>query len=100
VSRAIREHNRTNPEDGIHEVIVHTGQHYDENISQVFFDELDIPQPDYNLEIGGGAHGAMTGRMLERIEHVLSGYGQRKEHDHVGSVIKTERICAGDLSSG
>jgi len=50
------------------EVIVHTGQHYDDNMSRVFFDELDIPIPDYNLEISGGPHGAMTGRMLEGIE--------------------------------
>lgn len=71
ISRAIREHNKTHGSDKIHEVIVHTGQHYDENMSQVFFDELDIPRPDYNLDIGGGTHGAMTGRMLEQIEHVL-----------------------------
>lgn len=53
------------------EVLVHTGQHYDENMSKVFFDELGIPQPKYNLEISGGLHGAMTGRMLESIEKVL-----------------------------
>jgi len=53
------------------ELLLHTGQHYDENMSQVFFDELDIPQPDVNLGIGGGTHGQNTGRMLEAIEAVL-----------------------------
>lgn len=53
------------------EVIVHTGQHYDNNMSQVFFDELGIPAPAYNLEIAGGTHGVMTGRMLEAIERVM-----------------------------
>jgi UDP-GlcNAc3NAcA epimerase len=53
------------------EVLVHTGQHYDDNMSKVFFEELDIPHPDYNLRISGGSHGAMTGRMLEAIETVL-----------------------------
>lgn len=56
---------------GVHEVIVHTGQHFDANMSQIFFDEMEIPQPDYNLEISGLNHGAMTGRMLEKIEEVL-----------------------------
>lgn len=55
----------------IEEVLVHTGQHYDENMSKVFFEELDIPHPKYNLEISGGNHGVMTGRMLEAIEKVL-----------------------------
>src|SRR5690606_33006667 len=49
----------------------HTGQHYDPNMSQVFFDELEIPAPKYNLEVSGGGHGAMTGRMLEGIEQIL-----------------------------
>ena len=53
------------------EVLVHTGQHYDENMSKVFFDELDIPPPRYNLEISGGRHGEMTGRMLAAVEDVL-----------------------------
>ncbi|CAN0618892.1 UDP-2,3-diacetamido-2,3-dideoxy-D-glucuronate 2-epimerase [Burkholderia multivorans] len=53
------------------EVIVHTGQHYDSNMSQVFFDELGIPKPAYNLEIAGGSHGVMTGRMIEAIERVI-----------------------------
>lgn len=56
---------------GIKEVIIHTGQHFDPNMSQVFFDEMEIPTPDYNLEISGLNHGAMTGRMLEKIEEVL-----------------------------
>lgn len=55
----------------IEEVLVHTGQHYDENMSKVFFEELQIPQPKYNLEISGGTHGAMTGRMLGAVEEVL-----------------------------
>lgn len=67
VSRAIRDRHAGK----IEEVLVHTGQHYDENMSQVFFDELDIPRPRYNLEISGGNHGAMTGRMLESVENVL-----------------------------
>lgn len=65
VSRAIKR------EKVLKEVIVHTGQHYDENMSDVFFDELDIPKPDYHLGIGGGSHGAMTGRQIETIEGVL-----------------------------
>ncbi|MCP5184166.1 MAG: UDP-N-acetylglucosamine 2-epimerase (non-hydrolyzing) [Pseudomonadales bacterium] len=55
----------------IDELIVHTGQHHDDNMSSVFFDELGIPSPRYSLGIAGGTHGAMTGRMLEAIEHVL-----------------------------
>lgn len=53
------------------EILIHTGQHYDYNMSDVFFEELEIPRPDYNLGIAGGTHGKMTGSMLEAIEGVL-----------------------------
>lgn len=57
--------------EGIHEVLVHTGQHFDETMSAVFFEELGIPEPTYNLGISGGYHGAQTGKMLIGIEEVL-----------------------------
>ncbi len=63
VSRKLREHHT--------EILVHTGQHYDGNMSAIFFDELGIPAPDYNLGIGSGLHGAQTGAMLAAIEKVL-----------------------------
>ncbi len=54
----------------IEEIIVHTGQHYDANMSDIFFDEMKIPKPDYFLGIGGKSHGVMTGQMIEKIEEV------------------------------
>jgi UDP-GlcNAc3NAcA epimerase len=57
--------------DQVREVIVHTGQHYDANMSQVFFDEMQIPRPDYELEVGSGEHGAQTAAMIEGIEKIL-----------------------------
>ena len=65
VSREIAKH------DQIQEIIVHTGQHFDKNMSDIFFDEMKIPKPDYNLNISGLSHGAMTGQMIEKIEEVL-----------------------------
>lgn len=56
---------------GIDEILVHTGQHFDANMSEVFFDELEIPRPEHHLGIGGGTHGQNTGRMIEAIEKVL-----------------------------
>ena len=67
LSRAIKNHFS----DRIQEVIVHTGQHYDDNMSQVFFDELQIPRPDYNLHVGSASHGVQTARMTEGIEALL-----------------------------
>ena len=56
---------------GLKEILVHTGQHFDASMSDVFFDELDIPKPAHNLEINSLGHGAMTGRMLEKLEAVM-----------------------------
>lgn len=57
--------------EDVQDIIVHTGQHYDSNMSDVFFEELGIPAPTYHLGIGGGTHGQMTGRQLEAVEKVL-----------------------------
>ena len=65
VSRALREG------QGAEEFLIHTGQHFDENMSRVFFEEMGIPEPDANLAISGGNHGAMTGAMLTEIEKIL-----------------------------
>lgn len=59
------------PKVGVEEKIVHTGQHFDSNMSEVFFEEMEIPRPAYHLEIHNLSHGAMTGRMLEGIEKIL-----------------------------
>lgn len=67
LSRAIKQHYS----NSIREVIVHTGQHYDENMSQVFFNELGIPAPDYNLNTGSGSHGKQTASMITGIEEIL-----------------------------
>jgi len=62
-----REFNRA----GIKEILVHTGQHFDENMSDIFFNQMNIPEPDYFLDINSLNHGAMTGRMIEKIEEIL-----------------------------
>lgn len=68
ISRAVKDHFAGQ----IEEKILHTGQHYDANMSQVFFDELGIPQPDYNLGVGSGSHGVQTAKMIAGIEEVLT----------------------------
>lgn len=67
LSRAIKE----GFSDQIEEIIVHTGQHYDANMSNVFFEELGIPLPNYNLSVGSGKHGQQTAKMIEGIEEIL-----------------------------
>ncbi len=67
LSRAIK----NNYSNAIQEIIVHTGQHYDSNMSQVFFDELQIPAPNYNLNVGSASHGKQTAMMIQGIEEIL-----------------------------
>lgn len=69
LSAAIASHRKRG--GAVEEVMVHTGQHYDPNMSQIFFDQLQVPRPKYNLAVGSGSHGAMTGKMLEAVEQIL-----------------------------
>lgn len=89
VSKAIQE------TEGLTEVLVHTGQHFDANMSDVFFDQLGIPRPDYQLNIHSGSHGDMTGRMLIEIEKVL----QQEKPDWVLVYGDTNSTLAGALTA-
>ena len=80
----------------VHEVLVHTGQHYDTRMSDIFFHELDIGHPAYNLGIGGGTHGQNTGRMVEHIEQVLID----EKPDWVVVYGDTDSTLAGALAAG
>lgn len=81
--------------DEVCEKILHTGQHYDENMSGVFFGELDIPQPDYNLGVGSGSHGAQTAKMIEGIEKVL----QSEHFDGIVLYGDTNSTLAGAVAA-
>jgi UDP-GlcNAc3NAcA epimerase len=91
ISRAIK----NNFSDKILEVIVHTGQHYDENMSQIFFEELGIPYPNFNLNVGSGSHGEQTAKMLEGLENI---YLQEKP-DAVIVYGDTNSTIAGALAA-
>ncbi len=80
---------------GVTEIIVHTGQHFDSNMSDIFFEEMCIPKPHYNLNINGLGHGAMTGQMLEKIEEVL----KEEKPDWVLVYGDTNSTLAGALAA-
>jgi UDP-N-acetylglucosamine 2-epimerase len=94
VCRAIARHNAGAGEP-IEDVIVHTGQHYDPGMSDVFFDELDIPRADFDLGVGSGSHGVQTARMLEGIEALL----QKAKPDAVVVYGDTNSTIAGALAA-
>ena len=89
VSRALSKHKN------IEEVLVHTGQHYDSNMSDIFFEEMKIPNPKYSLNINNISHGAMTGRMLEQVEKVLN----IEKPDYVLVFGDTNSTLAGALAA-
>lgn len=94
VSRAILEHNKQH-DAPIEELLLHTGQHYDTNMSSIFFDDMGIPLPAWQLHCGNGAHGEMTGRMLIKIESIL----METQPDYVLVYGDTNSTLAGALAA-
>ncbi len=86
---------RTNFQSSMKEIIIHTGQHFEKNMSETFFSQLDIQEPNYNLGISGTSHGLMTGRMLESIESVLL----KESPDLVLTYGDTNSTLAGALAA-
>ena len=91
ISRAIK----TSFKNEINEIIVHTGQHYDQNMSQIFFEELGIPNPTYNINVGSGRHGKQTAKMIEGIEEILL----KEKPDAVILYGDTNSTIAGSLAA-
>ncbi len=91
LSRAIR----TGFHDQIEEIIVHTGQHYDENMSEVFFNEMEIPRPSYNLNVGSASHGVQTAKMIVGIEEILL----KEKPDYIVLYGDTNSTLAGAVAA-
>lgn len=89
VSRQLRK------DSDVQEILLHTGQHYDVNMSEIFFRELDIPEPDYNLEAGSGSHAVQTGMMLQGVEEILL----KEKPDWTLVYGDTNSTLAGSLAS-
>lgn len=95
ISRAIRDHAASPAKGAIEEMIVHTGQHFDANMSDIFFDELEIPKPAQSLGIKGGTHGLSTGQMLAALEPAI----QEHKPDAVLVYGDTNSTLAGALAA-